>query len=159
MLIFIWALRLIQHVLNHLSLPKKDGEYKRIPSLSSNDFCLDNINHFWVSLLRIKKTSLRFPLALGNILIEIYLIKKMLNGFILGQERNVYLLFLHALKLVIHISIQLNIFYLLGFELSIIYVFINLVQFGFYWFKIFNETFAVWFHYEVNEDFCIVWLY
>lgn len=131
MLILVRALRLIQHILNHLSLPKKDGEYKRVPSLGSNDFRLDNIYHFRVSLFSIKQASLRFPLALGYILIEIYLIKKMLYGFILGQERYVYLLLLHAFKLVIHISIQLNIFYLLGFKLSIIYVFIYLIQFGF----------------------------
>ncbi len=124
-------------------------------------FCFNYIYHFRVSLLSIQETSLGFPLALGNILIKINLIKEMLDGFILGQKRYFHFLFIHFLKLVIDISIKLYIFYLLSFYLicfPIIYIFIYGIQFVFYGLKIFNESFAIRIHYKVNKYFCIVWL-
>lgn len=124
-------------------------------------FCFNYIYHFRVSLLSIQVTSLGFPLALGNILIKINFIKKMLDGFILGQKRYFHFLFIHFLKLVIDISIQLYILYLLSFYLicfPIIYVFIYRIQFVFNGLKIFNESFTIRTHYKVNQHFCIVWL-
>ena len=150
LLIRIWAFCLLQYVFNYFCLSKKDCEYKRVPSLCSYDFGFNNINHFRVSLLCIKQASLRFPLTLSYILIKINFIKKMLYCFILWQEGYFHSLFLHAFKLVINISIQLHIFYLLSFQfiyLATIYVFIRRIQFVSYDFKIFHESFIIWFHY------------
>ena len=111
LLILAGAFRLFQNIFNNTCLPKEYCKNKWIPSLSSNNFRFNYTNHFGISFLSIEYTPLRFSLALCDILIQINFIKKMLYRFILWQERYIHSLFLHTFKLIINISIQLNILY------------------------------------------------